>query len=137
MKRKILLFASVFGLTAIIFGAMAAHFLESKLVGGQITPRDIHAFETASKYQLFHSIALLLIVLLMDKLDVKLMRLTSVFFIVGVIIFSGSIYLLSTQNLIGIGNLNWLGPITPLGGLSFIAGWTTLFIAAFKAKNLS
>jgi len=136
MKRKILLFASISGATAIIFGAMGAHLLEHKVEIGQITPKDLHAFETAAKYQLFHSIALLCIVLLMDKLSEKLMRITGILFMFGIVLFSGSIYLLSTQALLGIGNLMWLGPITPLGGLCFIAGWLTLFVAALKAKNI-
>lgn len=130
MQKRIIVFAGISGAMGVTLGAMAAHFLKSRLEEGLITQNDIQAFETASRYQIYHSIALLCIALLYDKLHDKLIKKAAYCFMLGIVLFSGSIYLLSTSALIGLRTTNWLGPVTPLGGIFLITGWILLALSA-------
>ena len=134
MKKSILVFCSVSGAVAVMLGAMGAHYLKSKVGDGILTTENLQSFETGVRYEMYHTLALLLIVLLSEKLNSKLVKYISWFFISGIFLFSGSIYLLSTKSLIGIENFAWLGPVTPLGGLCFITGWILLLIASLKSN---
>jgi uncharacterized membrane protein YgdD (TMEM256/DUF423 family) len=112
----------LFAVTAVVLGAFGAHGLKDR-----IATEQLQSFETGVRYQLFHAIALLFLGLLSDRLQVPALRYVSYLFILGILLFSGSIYLLATRDLIGIGSFkNVLGPVTPLGGLSMIAGWCML-----------
>jgi uncharacterized membrane protein YgdD (TMEM256/DUF423 family) len=135
MKRQFLIFSGFSGAIAVALGAMAAHFLKSKLETGLITEANLQAFETAVKYQVYHSIALLVIVLLSDKLNSKLLPKAGYCFMAGIVLFSGSLYLLSTSTLLGLTSILWLGPITPIGGLFFISGWLLLAFAGTKKQS--
>ena len=134
MQKRFILFSGISGAAAVALGAMAAHFLKGKLDSGLITELNLQTFETAARYQMYHSIALLLVALLMDRIHSKLINKAGYCFMAGIVLFSGSLYLLSTANLIGLTNVHWLGPITPIGGLFFITGWILLAVAAVK-KN--
>jgi len=132
MKRFFLSFAGISGMLAVVLGAMGAHALKTK-----ITAEQLMSYETAVKYQMYHTLALLILVLLSDKLSGKWLKYIGICFMIGIVFFSGSIYLLATKTLLGIKNWYFLGPVTPLGGMFFIAGWALLSIAAFnEAKNL-
>ncbi|MCE9540102.1 MAG: DUF423 domain-containing protein [Bacteroidetes bacterium] len=120
---------------AVALGAMGAHFLKSKLETGSITEANLQTFETAVKYQVYHSIAILIVVLFADRYKDKLFQKAGYCFILGIVFFSGSLYLLSTANLLGLPNLRWLGPITPIGGLFFIAGWSLIGFAGLKSRE--
>ena len=151
MQKRFLVFGGFSAAMAVAFGAMGAHFLKSKLETGLITETNLQTFETGVKYQIYHSIAILIVVLLADKFKGKLMaspsaklRINSTeplfqkagyCFMLGIVFFSGSLYLLSTANLLGLSNIRWLGPVTPIGGLFFIAGWVLLGVAGFKKKD--
>lgn len=128
-----MVFAGISGCTAVILGAFGAHYLNGKVEAGVLTAKDMHAYETAVHYQLFHTLALMAVIALSDKYPLY-NKAIKILFMTGIILFSGSIYLLSTSNLTGI-NFRWLGPVTPLGGVCFIAGWFTLFITAIKCKQ--
>jgi uncharacterized membrane protein YgdD (TMEM256/DUF423 family) len=135
MKKSFLIFGSFSAAIAVALGALGAHFLKSKLSEGLITENNLQAFETAVKYQMYHAVALLVLVLLTETAQNKLFIKSGYCFIIGTILFSGSIYLLSTAGLTGISNVKLLGPVTPLGGLFFIAGWVLLGVDALKLKK--
>ena len=113
----------IFSLLSVIIGAFGAHGLKEILT----KLNTLETFQTAVHYQMFHSIAILLsgILFQIGMLESKLPMLLFVF---GIIIFSGSLYILS------ITGIKWLGAITPIGGLLFIAGWITLFISIHSPK---
>lgn len=121
------LFACFYGATAVILGAFAAHGLKSKLEIFQI-----ENFKTGAHYQLLHAILLLLLAFNADKLAGNLFNSAVICFIVGIFLFSGSIYLLSTKELLGFQNVTWLGPITPIGGLLIIIGWILIGFCYYK-----
>lgn len=128
MQKTFLISGALLGGLAVILGAFGAHALKAKL-----SPESLQIFETGVRYQFYHALALLLVALLSEKMSSSAMNLSGYFFIAGVILFSGSIYLLATRDILGIDS--WksiLGPITPLGGLCFVTGWVLLLIAALK-----
>lgn len=122
MNRKILITASVFGVLAVILGAFGAHGLKEVL-----SEKDLETWKTGVSYHFYHTLSLLFLSLFGK--DSRLIKVSYLAFTFGIILFSGSIYLLSTRSLTG---LDWpfLGPVTPLGGLLFIIGWMSLLIKA-------
>jgi uncharacterized membrane protein YgdD (TMEM256/DUF423 family) len=120
--------AAFFGFTAIILGAFGAHALKLKLTIEQLT-----TFEIGVKYQMYHALFLLLLGLQKDILEkYKLV----IFYTIslGVLFFSGSIYLLSTRELIGF-DFKFLGPITPIGGLLLILGWICFLYNSYRRRK--
>ncbi|MBL0329537.1 MAG: DUF423 domain-containing protein [Bacteroidetes bacterium] len=134
MQKRFLLFSGFSGAIGVALGAMAAHFLKSKLETGLITEANLQAFETAARYQLYHSLALFAIAIFVEKFNDKLIAKAGYCFMAGIVLFSGSLYLLTTAKLMGLGDMRWLGPITPIGGLFFITGWVLIAFAGMK-KN--
>lgn len=132
MQKRFIQFAGFSGAIGVALGAMAAHFLRSKLELGLITQNDLNAFETGSKYQIYHSIALLCIALLFDKLNPHTIKRAGYCFIIGIVLFSGSLYILSTASLIGYSPFHFIGPLTPIGGIFLISGWILTGVAAIK-----
>jgi uncharacterized membrane protein YgdD (TMEM256/DUF423 family) len=122
MAKLFITLASLSGMLAVTFGAFGAHALKSRL--------DEHAlgvFQTAVQYHFYHSLALLAVgVIALSQPQTALLRSSGYLFLVGIVVFSGSLYLLSMSG------LRWLGAITPLGGLAFIAGWGCLAAASWK-----
>ncbi|MCH2225498.1 MAG: DUF423 domain-containing protein [Crocinitomicaceae bacterium] len=129
MNKSICIIGALLLLISIILGAFGAHALKEVISMERLT-----SFETGVRYQIYHGLALLIIGLNVDKFQFSL-KWTSRLFILGVIFFSCSIYLLSIQDLLGI-NLRFLGPVTPIGGSLLIIGWG-LFIyqLMIKSKN--
>jgi uncharacterized membrane protein YgdD (TMEM256/DUF423 family) len=123
MGKLFLIIAGVSGLLSVVLGAFGAHGLK-----GKIADNLLNAFQTGTQYQMFHSLALLgLAILLLQLSDVsKMLSITGYFWIVGMVLFSGSLYGLA------LGGPVWLGPITPIGGLLLILGWFCLIIGAFR-----
>ncbi len=130
MARKFLQIGSITGLLAVTLGAFAAHGLQ-----GKITPDQISVFQTGVRYQFYHTFAILITALLLLKAENLWLKRAAISFLMGIILFSGSLYLLSCRELLHIANWNWLGPITPIGGVFFIIGWAFLFFASFKLNN--
>ena len=114
-----------FALTAVIFGALGAHYLKDLITSSQLT-----SFKTGVKYQFFHALAILLISLNKDKFNTHVKK--SLFFI-GTLFFSFSIYLLALKDLLLI-SFQYLALITPIGGLLLIIGWFLLFFCLKKKK---
>jgi len=135
MKKRFIVFAGFSGAIAVALGAMGAHFLKSLLTTGLITETNLQTFETGVKYQMYHALALFAVAALLDVLDNGLLIKAGRCFMLGIVLFSGSLYLISTSALWNFTNLKLLGPITPIGGLFFIAGWVLLSLAGFKKKK--
>jgi uncharacterized membrane protein YgdD (TMEM256/DUF423 family) len=125
--RALLIVACAAGALAVILGAFGAHGLKGKL-----SPESLVSFETGVRYQFIHVLAIFVAVWLADRSGLSLPLLAGGLFTAGILLFSGSIYLLATRALLGIESWRWLGPITPLGGLCLIAGWVVLLIATIK-----
>lgn len=126
MERKILTIAIILGATAIILGAFGAHALKKYLDVNQL-----NTFETGVRYQMYHALFLLLVANLSIANNYKMV--VAYLVLIGVILFSGSIYLLATSVITGI-KTKFLGPLTPLGGLILISAWGYLLFAIFR-KN--
>lgn len=128
--QKTILAGSLFGAIGVILGALGAHFLKERLGAEQLS-----SFETGVKFQMYHAIVLLIMALLLDKFNYKGLNTSILLIIAGTICFSFSIYILSTRSLFGMsGQLKFLGPVTPIGGLLLIAGWFNLFVTFLKTK---
>jgi uncharacterized membrane protein YgdD (TMEM256/DUF423 family) len=128
MDKKILLAAAFLGITAVVLGAFGAHALKKVL-----SVEQLQSFEVGVRYQMYHALFLLFIgvfAFLNEKERLLIFWLT----ILGVLFFSGSIYLLATN---GITNLKtkFLGPVTPVGGLLLILAWGYLFYAILSKKQ--
>lgn len=130
MDKKIISAAGFFGMTAIILGAFGAHALKKVL-----TIDELVTFETGVKYQMYHALFLLFIGMT-NLLTVKTKKTILALTIMGVMLFSGSIYLLSTM---GISNINFkvIGFVTPIGGALLIAAWGVLLFQSIKKKDKS
>jgi len=130
MDRKIISTAGFFGMTAIILGAFGAHALKEVLTLDQLA-----TFETGVKYQMYHALFLLFIGLtnqLSDKTKKVILALT----ILGIIFFSGSIYLLSTMSISKI-NFKVIGFVTPIGGALLITAWGIVMVRFLNKKDKS
>ena len=122
MQKILLLSGALLGTFAVLLGAFGAHAFKAVLESNQ----RIETFDTAVKYHFFHTLALILVAFLMDKYPNKLMEYSGIAMIAGILIFSGSLYILSLT-----GITKW-GAVTPLGGLSLIIGWLLLFAGIVK-----
>ena len=121
MARLWLLLSAFAGFTGVALGAVAAHGLK-----GRLTPEYLAVFQTGTHYQLIHALALFGVGLLALHMPGRLVNLAGGAFAVGILLFSGSLYLLTLS---GIGKL---GMITPFGGVAFLIGWLCLGLAAWR-----
>lgn len=124
--KQVLRIAAISGAIAVAFGAFGAHKLKEL-----IDEKSVMNWETGVKYQMLHTLAMLLCGVLMLLQPVKQLKTAASLFLAGIFCFSGSLYLLTTRTITGI-SATFLGPITPIGGLLFIAGWLFLFVAVSK-----
>ncbi|WP_434704214.1 DUF423 domain-containing protein [Pseudomonas sp. Z1-12] len=121
MLRSFLMLAAFFGFTGVALGAFAAHGLKNRLSADYLA-----IFHTGVTYQLVHTLALLGVALLATHIPGRIVIWAGVSFVVGILLFSGSLYLLT---LTGISKL---GIITPFGGVAFLIGWLCLGLAAWR-----
>jgi uncharacterized membrane protein YgdD (TMEM256/DUF423 family) len=128
MDRKIISIGAVLGMVAIILGAFGAHALKKVL-----SLEQLGTFETGVKYQMYHSL-FLLFVGTNQNIAFKAKKIILNLVVVGVVFFSGSIYLLATNDLTSF-DFKVFGFVTPIGGLLLITAWLWLFIAIFKKKS--
>lgn len=117
MKRLIVI-GSLMSALAVILGAFGAHALKSVL-----SQTELQTFETGVRYQFIHSIGILIIGILYHIHPQKLLLRAGLFLFLGILFFSFSLYLLALKEILGISSWTFIGPITPIGGLFFIAGW--------------
>jgi uncharacterized membrane protein YgdD (TMEM256/DUF423 family) len=113
------------GMISVILGAIVSHALKEVL-----SPEQLESFTIGVRYQMTH-VLLLMIVLLTSYFDEDVKQTSFWLTIVGILLFSGSIYLLNLQQLLGV-RLSFLGPVTPIGGLFLITNWGFLALKAFK-----
>lgn len=125
LTRVFLVMAALFGGLAVAGGAFAAHGLSASL-----SQPSMEIFETGVRYQMYHALALGLVALLLTRSAASLpLAIAGSAFILGMILFSGSLYGLSLSDIKG------LGIITPLGGVALMVGWGSLALAAFNFQN--
>jgi len=121
MAKTYLLIAALNGFIAVALGAFGAHGLKQRLSADMLA-----VYQTGVQYHFYHTFALLAVALLLLHLPLNnSLRWSGILFAVGIVIFSGSLYVLS------ITGIRWLGAITPLGGVAFLAGWLLLARAAW------
>jgi uncharacterized membrane protein YgdD (TMEM256/DUF423 family) len=129
MNNSVIKTAAFIGMLAVILGAFGAHTLKTLL-----TPEQLDVFKTAVLYQFFHVMALLVVGLLQWRADNNLLKWAAYLFVVGIILFSGSLYVITACHVMQVNFPKILGPITPIGGVSFIAGWLLLMLGAGKGS---
>ena len=112
---------AAFGFLGVALGAFGAHGLK-----GRLTPEDLAIFETAVRYQMYHALALILVALILPRGEAGPNSVSGWAFTVGIVLFSGSLYLMLLTG------QRWLGAVTPLGGLAFLIGWAAMAWAFFK-----
>lgn len=123
MERLFLLVGALLGGLAVALGAFGAHALR-----GIIADNLLETYETGVKYHFYHALALLVVALLVGRWpQSNLPTIAGWLFVAGIVLFSGSLYLLAYTG------IRWLGAITPLGGVAFIAGWLCLALAAWRS----
>jgi uncharacterized membrane protein YgdD (TMEM256/DUF423 family) len=132
MHKPFLTAGAIFGALAIALGAFGAHGLE------RVTsdPKILHSFQTGVQYQMYHALALLVVGILVEKFPGKWLQWAGSAFTIGILLFSGSLYLLTFLKTQG-SSTRIVGPITPLGGIVFIIGWVCLLIAVTRRNSKS
>ena len=126
------LYVSIFalGAVAVVFGAFGAHFLAERLA-----EKQLGSFKTGVLYHFIHVLAAFMMIILAESRKNKSFAISAKLFMVGILLFSGSLYLLSTRELIGLTTYKWLGPLTPIGGVFFIAGWLSAVYFMIKKSH--
>ena len=116
---------AMFALLAVMAGAFGAHGLR-----GMVNERALEVFQTAVTYQMYHALALVFVAVLAGfGLSRRLLGLAAGFYLAGILLFSGSLYLLVLTG------IHWLGPVTPLGGVCFMIGWGLLVTAGLRREG--
>lgn len=125
MVRLFLTWGALSGGVAVALGAFASHGLR-----GQLAERSLEIFETGTRYQMYHALALLILAVLLSHVPESnvWLNISGIAFIVGMLFFSGSLYFLA------ISGIKWLGASAPIGGAAFILGWGCLAIAALTLQ---
>lgn len=121
MAQAAILMGAVLGFLGVVFGAFGAHGLRARL-----SPDMLAVWKTATEYHLYHALALVLVGVLARSLRANTLDTAALFFVTGILVFSGSLYLLA------LSGVRWLGAITPIGGLLLLAGWACLAWTAWK-----
>lgn len=113
---------AVLAFLAVAIGAFGAHALR-----GGLTPGDLATFETGARYQFYHALALFAVAWAMGRWPAGTVTVAGWLFVAGVVLFSGSLYVLVLTG------ARWIGAVTPLGGLCFLTGWGLLAWSAFRS----
>ncbi|HUV21757.1 MAG TPA: DUF423 domain-containing protein [Gammaproteobacteria bacterium] len=123
-SRRVIAVGAAFALLAVMSGAFAAHGLKAVLDASQLA-----LIETAARYQMYHALALLVVGVIasIPQISPRWLKLAAGAHILGIVLFSGSLYLLA------LSGVRWLGAITPLGGVAFLVGWLALIVATLKS----
>ncbi|MDP3393668.1 DUF423 domain-containing protein [Sediminibacterium sp.] len=129
MHKGFIIIASFLGALAVALGAFGAHGLKN-----YASPAMINTFETAVKYQFYHVFALSITGILYAYFPTPMLVTAGKLFIVGMSIFSGSLYLLTLFSVLGYNQFKWIGAITPIGGLILITAWILMGISLWRYK---
>ena len=115
--------AAILGGLSVSLGAFGSHLLE-----GSLTTKDYDIFRTGVRYQMWHTLAILIVAVLQKNFNIDRFNQIQWAFLIGIILFSGSLYILV------LSQLRWFGAITPIGGVAFVLGWGLLALSARKLK---
>ncbi len=124
MKHTFFILGAVFAFIGVAAGAFGAHTLRDTL-----SSYYLNVFETGVRYQMYHAFGLIITAWALDKYNDVFFRFAGWAFTAGIILFSGSLYVLA------LANTGWLGAITPFGGVLFLAGWLLLIIGFFSVRK--
>ena len=127
MQKIFLILGSILAGLGVALGAFGAHGLK-KLV----PPETVSSYQTGVQYQMYHAFALLIVGMLADRLSRNLINWSGAFFVLGIVLFSGSLYLLSSLKAMNKVGVSGIGIITPIGGLMFLVGWILLLVAIIR-----
>ncbi|MEO6289870.1 MAG: DUF423 domain-containing protein [Ginsengibacter sp.] len=130
MNKAFLKIATIIGALSVALGAFAAHSLKAN-----VSDYAVDIFETGVRYQFYHAFALLASGILYKEFTNNFVRWSGRCFIAGIILFSGSLYILTFIKVAVKPGYDWVGAITPVGGLFFIVGWVCLFLGIFKRTS--
>jgi uncharacterized membrane protein YgdD (TMEM256/DUF423 family) len=130
MNLKATITASILAATSIMLGAFGAHAIKEL-----VTAERLVTFEVGVRYQMYIGLSMLLLALSEDRIPFEI-RLVRILMLVGILLFSGSIYLIALSDIWGL-NTKILGPLTPIGGLCIILGWTVFIYRVWKAAKKS
>jgi len=122
MERRLLAVGALMGFLAVVMGTFGAHVLDQKL-----SPKMLGVFDVGARYHMYHALAIICTAWVYHDHPGRVSAAAGCFFVVGVILFSGSLYLLAVTG------ARWLGMVTPIGGMAFLAGWGLLLVAALRA----
>ncbi|RBL89178.1 DUF423 domain-containing protein [Chitinophaga flava] len=129
MHKSFLVWAAALGALAVVLGAFGAHKLKEL-----VPPETVSTFQTGVTYQFYHVFALLATGILFAHVPGTQLEWAGRCFIIGIFLFSGSLYALTMLKATGSVGLRGIGIITPIGGLVFIAGWISLLMGVLKIK---
>jgi uncharacterized membrane protein YgdD (TMEM256/DUF423 family) len=124
-QKQTYLIASALGLLAVLLGAFGAHALKAMLTAHG----RLDTYELAVRYHFYHTLALLAVGILMDKYSTTYLKYSALLFLIGIVLFSGSLYALCLLN------ISTFAIITPFGGVFLIAGWASLFISILRSTK--
>ena len=130
MNKRFLKIGTMLAALAVGLGAFGAHALKNL-----VAPDALVVFETAVRYQMYHAFAIMVTGILFKDFTTKKVLMAGELFLLGIILFSGSLYLLTYIKTIGADNFLWVGAITPLGGVCFIVGWMLLCASFFGRER--
>jgi len=130
-QKVFLLMAGLSGAASVMLGALGAHYLKDIL-----NYWERQSFETGARYQMYHALALIALVILMNYMPSKWLNWAGYLFCAGIVLFSGSLYLIALDDVFGILYVDLLGPVTPIGGIAFILGWLFLGVAVITKWKL-
>lgn len=131
MHKSFLAAGALFGGLGVALGAFGAHGLQNITSDEKI----IHGYQTAVQYQVYHALALLATAIIFDKIPDRFLKWAGICFIIGILLFSGSLYLITFLKIQESSAIKIVGPITPLGGVFFIAGWLCMLLGVMRKRS--
>lgn len=130
MHRYLIRIGAILAALSVLFSAFSAHFLQPIM-----TSKDFYSFQTAVNMEFFHSFGLIILGILGKRYPTSYINWAGILFIAGIVLFCGSIYLLTLANSFFDSTISMLGLVTPVGGLALFAGWVMLLMGIPEAKN--
>jgi uncharacterized membrane protein YgdD (TMEM256/DUF423 family) len=132
LQKNLIQAGAVFAAASVALGALGAHQLKD-----HISEASLNAFETGVRYQFYHALALIIIGNMMRRLNEKTAKRVAYLFLLGIFLFSGSLYILSIYKIASISSnyVLWVTGLTPIGGICFVAGWLLLAYNGYKTNS--
>lgn len=127
MHKIYLVLGSVLAGLGVVLGAFGAHGLKQ-----HVPPETVASYQTGVQYQMYHAFALMVVGILSERMNSTWLNLAGIFFVIGILLFSGSLYLLASLKAMNKVGVSGIGIITPIGGVLFVAAWLLVIIAVFR-----